>query len=289
MVDHPRNLKRFLYFTIFWVVCAFLFNGLVWAYYYSLGGEAIANKKALEFLAGYILEKSLSVDNLFVFYMLFNYFQIPIVYQQRVLKYGIIGAIIMRLILIVLGSYLLSRFHSIIYLFGAFLLLTGIHMLWAKDKEQDLANNKVLIWMQNHIPIKYGMFAEKFFVKENKRYFATPLFVALVLVELSDLVFAIDSISAIFAITLDPFIIWTSNIFAILGLRSLYFLLAHLIERFYLLKYAVALLLIYVAVKILISPWFVIPIAISLMIIFAIFITFLLINMALISNKRISK
>jgi tellurite resistance protein TerC len=227
----------------------------------------MANAKALEYLSGYLIEKALAVDNVFVWITLFNFFAVPAAFQKRVLLYGVLGAIVMRAALIYVGALLLARFHWILYVFGLFLLLTGVKMLAFAKHEPDLEKNPVLRWMRGHMKISDEHHGENFFVvKEGLRY-ATPLFVVLVLVEVTDLIFAVDSIPAIFAVTNDPFIVFTSNIFAILGLRAMYFLLADMAERFHLLKYGLAVILMFIGVKMLLLDLYKIPVGIALAIV----------------------
>lgn len=224
----------------------------------------MANKKALEYLTGYVIEKSLAVDNVFVWITLFNYFAVPPEFQKRVLLYGVLGAILMRAVLIYAGGVLLAEFHWILYVFGLFLFFTGIKMLLFAKQEPDLERNPLLRWMRGHMKITDEHHEERFFVIRNGVRFATPLFVVLALVEFTDLIFAVDSIPAIFAITGDPFIVFTSNIFAILGLRAMYFLLADMTERFHLLKYGLAVVLMFIGVKMLLLDTYKIPVAIAL-------------------------
>ncbi|MEG2961640.1 MAG: TerC/Alx family metal homeostasis membrane protein, partial [Janthinobacterium sp.] len=199
-----------------------------------------ANQKALEFFSGYLIEKALSVDNVFVFLLIFSAFQVPIQYQRRVLIYGVLGAIVMRAVMIMAGAWVVSEFSWVLYLFGAFLLITGMRMLVAADAEPDVANNPVLRFARRHLRVADGDHGERFFVAKNGLRYVTPLFLVLILIEVTDLVFAVDSIPAIFAITTDPFIVFTSNLFAIMGLRALYFLLVDVADRFHLLKYGLA-------------------------------------------------
>ena len=222
---------------------------------------------ALTFITGYVIEESLSVDNIFVILMIFSYFGVPEKYQHRVLFWGIIGALVMRGTFIGLGTLLLARFHWVIYVFGAMLVITGIRMAFKQDEEFDGENNPVVRVARRVLPFTSSYSGQHFFTIENGRRLATPLFLVLVLVEFTDLIFAIDSIPAIFAVTSDPFIVYTSNIFAILGLRSLYFLLAHVVHRFHYLKYGLAVILTFVGVKMLIEAWYTIPIFVSLAVI----------------------
>jgi tellurite resistance protein TerC len=239
-----------------WVSLALLFAAGLW---YFEGSEI-----ALTFLAGYVIEESLSVDNLFVMVVIFNYFRVPAATQHRVLFYGILGALIMRGIFIALGTLLLAQFEWILYVFGAMLLFTGVRMLFKQDEEFEGEQNRIVKLVRKYVPMTPDYRGNAFFVTENATRIATPLFLVLVLVEFTDLIFAVDSIPAIFGITRDPFIVFTSNIFAILGLRSMYFLLAAVVEKFYLLKYGLALILSFIGVKMLGEAFFHIDIMISL-------------------------
>ncbi len=262
--SHKVSNKEALWWVILWIFIALVFNLLLWYYLSITDGIAIANQKGLEFLTGYLIEKALSVDNMFVFVMLFSYFAIPAEQQRRVLMYGVLGAIILRCIMILAGTWLVSQFHWVLYLFGIFLVFTGIKMLIFAENESNLNDNVMLKWMRKHLRITKDLVNEKFFVKQNGLLYITPLFVVLILVEISDVIFATDSIPAIFAITKDPFIVFTSNILAILGLRALYFLLANMVDKFYLLKYALAIILVFIGSKMLLAHWFVIPIGLAL-------------------------
>ena len=262
--QHKVSLKEAAIWSLIWVAVAMAFNGAIWWYLDANAGREIANQKAMEFFTGYLIEKALAVDNVFVWLMLFGYFAIPIELQRRVLLYGVLGAIVMRTGMIFGGSWLISQFHWILYLFGAFLLFTGAKMLWMADKEPDMANNPLLRWLRGHLKISDTLHEERFFVVKQGVRYATPLFLVLILVEISDLIFAVDSIPAIFAITTDPFIVLTSNIFAIMGLRAMYFLLADFADRFVLLKYGLAVILLFIGAKMMLIDLFHIPIAISL-------------------------
>ena len=262
--QHKVSLKEAAVWTLIWIAVALAFNGAIWWYLDINAGRELANQKAMEFFTGYLIEKALAVDNVFVWLMLFGYFAIPIELQRRVLLYGVLGAIVMRTGMIFGGSWLISQFHWILFLFGAFLLFTGAKMLWMADKEPDMANNPLLRWLRSHMKISDELHAERFFVVKQGVRYATPLLLVLILVELSDLIFAVDSIPAIFAITTDPFIVLTSNIFAIMGLRAMYFLLADFADRFVLLKYGLALILLFIGAKMMLIDLFHIPIAISL-------------------------
>ena len=238
---HVVSLKESLTWTGVWVVLALLFNAGVWHY--------AGSQKALEFFTGYVIEKSLSVDNVFVFALLFSYFAVPPVYQHKVLFWGILGALLMRAFMIAAGAALITKFAWIIYVFGAFLILTGIKMIVKRDEEIHPERNPVVRWFKKLMPVTPAYRGDKFFVRENGIRMATPLFVVLLLVEFTDLIFAVDSIPAIFAVTKDPFIVYTSNVFAILGLRSLYFALAGVMDKFHYLKIGLGVVLAFVGVK----------------------------------------
>lgn len=254
---HEVKIKEALLWSLFWIALSLLFNLVL---YFWLGHEV-----ALQFLTGYLIEKSLSVDNLFVFLLLFSYFKVPAKYQHKVLFWGIIGALIMRSILIALGAMLLQRFHWVGYLFGLFLLVTGVRMAFQKEvAEVHPERNLAVRILKKFIPVTAGYHEAKFFVKVEGRRFATLLFVVLLIVETTDLLFAVDSIPAIFAITTDPFIVYTSNVFAILGLRALYFALAGIINLFHYLKIGLSVVLAFVGVKMLIVDIYPLPIGISL-------------------------
>lgn len=261
---HRVSTKEASLWVMVWVSIALSFNVALWFYLNATVGSEVATLKATEFLSGYLIELSLSVDNLFVFILIFNYFKLPLELQRRTLLFGILGAIVMRLIFITLGVWLVAKFHWILYFFGLFLVYTGIKILVSAEEEPDLEHNPVLLWSRKHLRITDHLVGENFFVRQNGLLYVTPLFIVLILIELSDVLFAIDSIPAIFAITHDPFIIYTSNIFAILGLRAMYFLLARMAELFYYLKYGVALILIFIGAKMLIGFWYKLPVYITL-------------------------
>lgn len=242
---HVVTFKESMAWTIVWVMLALLFNLGVWHY--------SGPQKGLEFFTGYVIEKSLSVDNVFVFALLFSYFAVPALYQHKVLFWGILGALIMRAVMIFLGAALIERFTWIIYVFGAFLILTGIKMIVKRDDEIHPERNPLVRWFKKLMPVTNDYRGDKFFVRENGVRTATPLFVVLLLVEFSDLIFAVDSIPAIFAVTKDPFIVYTSNVFAILGLRSLYFALAGVMDKFHYLKIGLGVVLAFVGVKMLLG------------------------------------
>jgi tellurite resistance protein TerC len=264
--NKPRkvSVKEAGLWSLGWFSLAMLFNALLWWYLDGSVGREVANTKAMEFFTGYLIEKSLSVDNLFVFLMLFGFFAVPPEYQRRVLLYGVLGAIVLRAIMILAGVWLVSQFSWLLYLFGAFLVFTGIKMILFAEHKPDLANNPVLRWMRGHLRMTDEYHGEHFTVVKNGLRYFTPLFAVLVMVELTDVIFAVDSIPAIFAVTTDPFIVFTSNIFAILGLRALYFLLADMADRFHLLKYGVAVVLVFVGIKLLVANWFHVPVLLSL-------------------------
>ncbi|MCU0970784.1 MAG: TerC family protein [Gammaproteobacteria bacterium] len=266
--QHRVSVKEAATWSGIWVAVSLLFAGALWWHLDGAVGREVANTKALEFVTGYLIEKSLAVDNVFVWLMLFSFFAVPPELQKRVLIYGVLGAIVLRTIMILAGAWLIAQFHWILYFFGAFLLVTGIKMWWFADEKPDLDKNPVVRWLRGHMNITNELQGERFFIFREQagklvRY-ATPLFVVLVLVEITDLIFAVDSIPAIFAITTDPFIVLTSNIFAILGLRAMYFLLADVADRFSLLKYGLALVLMFIGVKMLLIDVYKIPIGVSL-------------------------
>ena len=261
---HKVGAKEALIWSLIWFAMALLFGAGLWAWLDYSAGRAVADTKVMEYLTGYLLEKTLAMDNIFVFVMIFSYFAVPLAFQKRVLVYGVLGAIILRAIMIGLGAWLIAQFHWVLYIFGAFLLLTGIKMLIFAENKPNLANNALLKWLKKHIRVTDDYHGDKFWIVKNGVRWFTPMFLVLVLIEFSDVIFAMDSIPAIFAITSDPFIVFTSNIFAILGLRALYFLLADMANRFHLLKYGLALVLVFVGTKMLIVDWYKIPVAVSL-------------------------
>jgi tellurite resistance protein TerC len=253
---HEVKLREAAAWSAVWVTVALLFNVLIYLY---AGPQA-----GLEFLTGYLVEKSLAVDNIFVIAMIFSYFAVPSIYQHRVLFWGILGALVMRGAFIGAGAYALERWHWVIYVFGGILLLTGIKMAIRKDEAVDLENNVVVKTARRWLPISARYDGQKFWTVENGKRIATPLFLVLLLVEVTDLVFAIDSIPAIFAITKDPFLVYTSNVFAILGLRSMYFLLAGVVHKFVYLKYGLSLVLVFVGGKMMLLDVVKVPTAVSL-------------------------
>jgi len=261
---HSVSVKEAVNWSIVWVLLSFAFNGLFWWAVYREHGSALANEKSMEFLTGYLIEKSLAVDNIFVFLMIFTYFAVPPEFQKRVLMIGIVGAIVLRTVMILLGAWLIAHFHWVLYVFGAFLVLTGIKMWWASGKEPDLEANPALKLLRRWLPVSKDFDGERFFTVANGKRIATPLLLVIALVGLTDVIFAVDSIPAIFAITMDPFIVLTSNIFAILGLRAMYFLLAAVAAKFHLLSYGLAVILVFIGTKMMLIDVFKIPVAISL-------------------------
>lgn len=261
---HKVTFKEALWWSLGWIALALIFNGGLWWYLHETAGAAMANKVGLEFLTGYLVEKSLAVDNIFVFLMVMSYFAVPEEQRQRVLVIGVLGAIVLRGVLIFAGAALLAKFHWLLYVFGAFLLLTGIKMWFAAGKEPDLEKNPALRWMRNHLRLTPEYHGAALSVqREGVRWF-TPLFVVLVLIGVTDVIFAVDSIPAIFAITSDPFIVLTSNVFAVLGLRAMFFLLAGMADRFHLLPYGLAVVLAFIGSKMLLIDVFKIPVLWSL-------------------------
>lgn len=247
--SHTVSFKEATAWSLVWVSLALIFNaGLYWYTLDKFGDPSVAKQTALEFLTGYVIEKSLSIDNIFVFVVVFGFFGIPAKYQHRVLFYGIIGALIFRAIFIALGSVLM-QYHAVVIIFGAFLIFTGIKMMFSHDQAVDPSKNWLIRLMKRYFPVADRMHEDRFFIKENGLRMATPLFVALIFLEFTDVIFAVDSVPAIFAITKEPLIVFTSNIFAILGLRSLYFLLAGVVDKFHLLKFGLAAVLIFVGLK----------------------------------------
>lgn len=261
---HKVTFQEATGWSIGWIALALAFNAGLWWWMTQQAGAEVGNRIGLEFLTGYLVEKSLAVDNIFVFLMIFTYFAAPEEQRQKVLILGVLGAIVLRAIMIFVGGMLLAKFHWILYLFGAFLLLTGIKMLWAAGKAPNLDNNPALKWMRKHLPLTPDYHGNRFVVTLDgvRRY--TPLFVVIVLIAVTDVIFAVDSIPAIFAITYDPFIVLTSNVFAVLGLRAMFFLLAGMADRFHLLPYGLALVLMFIGAKMLLIDFYKIPVPWSL-------------------------
>ena len=246
------NVKEALRWSAIWIALALLFNLGVYLWY--------GTGAALAFLTGYILEESLSVDNLFVFLMILSYFSVPPAYQHKVLFWGILGALIMRGLMIAVGTVLIQMFHWLLYIFGGFLIVTGVRMVLRQHDEVHPEQNPVVRLFTRFMPVTTAYHAEKFFVQLNGRYFATPLFVVLLMIEVTDVVFALDSIPAVLAVTTDPFIVYTSNIFAILGLRSLFFALSGLMALFHYLRYGLAVVLVFIGAKMLVAEVYHIPV-----------------------------
>ncbi len=264
---HRVSVREAALWSCVWVCLALLFCALLWWYLVPLIGPELARAKALDFLTGYVIEKSLSVDNIFVFLLIFSSFHIAPEHQRRVLLYGVLGAIVLRAILILAGAWIVHEFSWVLYLFGAFLVVTGMRMLVMAEASPDIEKNPVLRLARRYLRVAEHERSERFFVLRDGVRYVTPLFLVLILVEASDVIFAVDSIPAIFAITTDPFIVFTSNIFAIMGLRALYFLLADMADRFHLLKYGLAMVLTFIGAKMLIVPWYHIPTPASLAIV----------------------
>lgn len=258
------SFRQAAVWSLIWISLSLLFNLGLWWYLKGTAGTEVADTQALAFLTGYLIEKALAVDNVFVWLMLFSYFAVPVALQRRVLVYGVLGAIVLRAIMIFGGSWLISEFEWLLYVFGAFLLFTGFKMALAKDDDSDIGDKPLIKWLRGHIRMTDSMKGERFFVRQNGLLYATPLFLVLILVEISDVIFAVDSIPAIFAVTTDPFIVLTSNLFAILGLRAMYFLLVNVAERFSMLKYGLAVILVFIGIKMLIADFYPIPVAVSL-------------------------
>ena len=257
---HEVRPREAAAWSVVWVALALIFG---------VGMHALVGRDAaLEYFTGYVIEKALSVDNIFVFVLIFSYFRVPAQYQHRVLFWGVLGALVMRGIMIAAGAYLIARFHWILYVFGAFLVLTGIRMAMHRDEALHPEHNPVIRLIRRLMPVSADYAGQKFFTRDTAgRLAATPLFVVLALVETTDLIFAVDSIPAIFAVTQDPFIVYSSNVFAILGLRALYFLLADIIQRFHYLKFGLSAVLVFVGAKMLIADFYKVPVGVSLLVI----------------------
>lgn len=278
------SILQALGWTIFWITLALLFNAFLWWYVWQQHGVVEANQKALTFLTGYILEKSLSIDNLFVFLLIFHSFSVPEQYQRQVLFQGVLGAIIMRAIMIVGGIFLIEHFGWLFYFLGFLLIITATRMLFVDSEKKNIAQSSLVRFLYCHLPLTQRYYEGKYFVRLDGALYFTPLFLVLILIEISDLIFAIDSIPAIFGITTDSFIVFTSNIFAILGLRAMYFLLAKMAHRFYFLKYGIAVILIFIGVKMVIMHWVIIPTLVCIS-----FIAIILIISMLLSWQKTAK
>ena len=268
---HAVSLKEAAIWSAVWVTLAMIFN--LGIYFYA------GSEPALEFLTGYLVEKSLAVDNIFVFVLIFTAFAVPATYQHRVLFWGIIGALVLRAALIVSGAFLLKHFHWILYVFGAFLLITGVRMFLSRDDEHvDVDQNRMVRLLRRLVPVTSEYHDQRFLIRNKGILMATPLFAVMVVVMFTDIVFAVDSIPAIFAITQDPFLFLTSNVFAVLGLRAMYFLLADVIHRFHYLRHALSLILVFIGTKMLLIDVYKIPIAASLTVIIIIFAIAILVS-----------
>ncbi|EJR8583770.1 TerC family protein [Salmonella enterica] len=285
---HAMSMKQAAGWSILWVTLSLLFNAAFWWYLAETQGREVADPQALAFLTGYLIEKSLAVDNVFVWLMLFSYFSVPPALQRRVLVYGVLGAIVLRTIMIFAGTWLITQFEWLLYVFGAFLLFTGVKMALANEDESGIGEKPMVRWLRGHLRMTDTIENEHFFVRKNGLLYATPLLLVLIMVEFSDVIFAVDSIPAIFAVTTDPFIVLTSNLFAILGLRAMYFLLSGVAERFSMLKYGLAVILVFIGIKMLIVDFYHIPIAISLGVVFGILTITLVIN-AWVNHQRDKK
>jgi len=264
--SHEVSTKEALTWSIVWISLALLFNLAIYLYWdRMMPNSSYTNSEAgLAFLTGYLIEKALSVDNIFVFILIFSFFAVPAAYQHRVLFWGIIGALVMRGAMIFAGAALLKEFHWVIYVFGAFLIFTGIRMAIHRDEEMHPDQNPVVKLFRKLMPVTESYEGDKFFIRRAGTLMATPLFLVLLIVESTDLVFAVDSIPAIFAVTQEPFIVYTSNIFAILGLRALYFLLANVMDKFQYLKLGLSAVLTFVGIKMVIVDLYKIPVGVSL-------------------------
>ncbi len=261
---HKVTFKEAAWWSLGWVALAMAFNVWLWWYAGQQFGPEAGNRIGMEFLTGYLVEKSLAVDNIFVFLMIFTYFAVPEEQKQRVLVIGIIAAIVLRAILIFAGALLLAKFHWILYVFGAFLVLTGVKMIMAAGQAPDLDKNPVLRWLTGHVPFVRRYHGGALWLGKGARRKFTPLFIVIVMIGITDVIFAVDSIPAIFAITEDPFIVLTSNVFAVLGLRAMFFLLQGMADRFHLLPYGLALVLMFIGAKMLLIDVYKIPITLSL-------------------------
>ncbi len=272
------SFKQAAVWSLVWVMLTVAFNAGFWWYLSHTAGREVADAQALAFFTGYLIEKALAVDNVFVWLMLFSYFAVPAQYQRRVLIYGVLGAIVLRTIMVFAGSWLVSQFQWLLYLFGAFLLLTGIKMALAKEDDAAVGEKPIVRFLRNRLRMTDNLHGERFFIRQHGLLYATPLFLVLVMVEISDVIFAVDSIPAIFAVTTDPFIVLTSNLFAILGLRAMYFLLAGVAQKFSMLKYGLAVILVFIGIKMMLIDLFHIPVAMSLSVVAAILLVTILIN-----------
>ena len=258
------KVKTAAYWSVAWVTVASLFGGGLWLYLEQTAGVAVANTKVMEYFAGYLLEKSLAIDNVFVWLMIFAAFAIPPALQRQLLLYGVLGAIVLRTIFIFIGAWFVQEFSWILYIFGAFLVYTGFKFLKGQDDDPNIEEMAILKWLRKHMRITPQLEGNKFFVRQNGVLWATPLFLVLILVEASDVIFAVDSIPAIFAVTTDPFIVLTANLMAILGLRAMFFLMAGAASKMHYLPYGLGIILLFIGFKMLMLDVFHMPIWISL-------------------------
>ena len=261
---HKVTFKEALLWSIGWVLLALAFNAGLWYYLNETAGTAVANEIGLQFLTGYLIEKALAVDNIFVFLLIMGYFAVPETQRQRVLIIGILGAIALRTVMIFAGTVLVSQFHWLLYVFGAFLLFTGWKMWFAAGQEPSLDDNPALKFMRRHLRITHEYNGNRLVAEKDGVRWFTPMFVVLILIAVTDVIFAVDSIPAIFAITTDPFVVLTSNVFAVLGLRAMFFLLAGMADRFHLLPYGLAVILAFIGTKMLLIDLYKIPVPVSL-------------------------
>lgn len=286
---HKVTMKEAVRWSLLWFSLAFVFVAILWWYLDGSQGREVANTVSMQFITGYLVEKSLSIDNIFVFLMLFSYFAVPPQYQKRALIIGIIGAIVLRTVMILVGGWLLAQFHWILYVFGGFLVLTGVKMWWAAGKEGSLDDNPALKLLRRLMPVSRDFDGEKFWTVENGKRIATPLLMVVALVGLTDVIFAVDSIPAIFAITQDPFIVLTSNVFAILGLRAMFFLLQAVASRFHLLNYGLAVILVFIGTKMMLIDIVKIPVALSLAVVVGILVVTMVWSVRTSSRQPASK
>ena len=276
---HKVTFKEAIYWSLGWVALALAFNAGLWYYLHETAGAAVANEVGLQFLTGYLIEKALAVDNIFVFLLIMGYFAVPETQRQRVLIIGILGAIVLRTIMIFAGSVLVTQFHWLLYVFGAFLLYTGWKMWFAASEEPSLDNNPALKFMRKHLRITHEYNGNRLVAEKDGVRWFTPMFVVLILIAVTDVIFAVDSIPAIFAITTDPFIVLTSNVFAVLGLRAMFFLLAGMADRFHLLPYGLAVILAFIGAKMLLIDLYKIPVPVSLGVVAAILVTTMVLSL----------
>ena len=276
---HKVKFKEALWWSIGWVCLALAFNAGLWYYLKETIDLATANTLGLQFLTGYLIEKALAVDNIFVFLLIMSYFSVPEIQRQRVLIIGIIGAIFLRTIMIFAGAALVNEFHWILYVFGAFLLFTGWKMWSAHGEEPDLNDNPALKFMRKHLKISTEYNGNNLMVEKDGVNWFTPMFVVLVLIAVTDVIFAVDSIPAIFAITTDPFIVLTSNVFAVLGLRAMFFMLAGMADRFHLLPYGLSIILGFIGIKMLLIDIYKIPVPVSLGVVFSILVITMILSL----------